>query len=164
VTSIVRLGIADVARYRTIRLRALQESPDAFGSTYEREQTMTDDEWRERLGRADGATFVAVVNNEDVGLVGGAAHHDVRGDAGLYSMWVAPDARGRGVSTALITAVFDWARATGMRAVRLEVGDYNVQAQRLYARLGFAPTGRTTAMATPREHITEHEQIAILQP
>jgi hypothetical protein len=35
--------------YRDLRLRALRESPDAFGSTFAREAERTDDEWAARL-------------------------------------------------------------------------------------------------------------------
>ena len=40
--------------YRELRLRALADSPDAFGSTYEREAARTDAEWEDRL--TTGAT------------------------------------------------------------------------------------------------------------
>jgi hypothetical protein len=35
--------------YRDLRLRALRELPDAFGSTFAREAERTDDEWTARL-------------------------------------------------------------------------------------------------------------------
>jgi len=38
--------------YRDLRLRALADSPDAFGSTFERERDRPDAEWADRLARA----------------------------------------------------------------------------------------------------------------
>jgi ribosomal protein S18 acetylase RimI-like enzyme len=46
-------------------------------------------------------------------------------------------ARGQGVGTRLLTAVFDQARHAGCRTVRLEVVDTNTGARALYERLGF---------------------------
>jgi ribosomal protein S18 acetylase RimI-like enzyme len=47
-------------------------------------------------------------------------------------------ARGQGLGSRLLEAVFDKARQEGFRAVRLEVVDTNHDARRLYERTGFA--------------------------
>jgi hypothetical protein len=47
--------------------------------------------------------------------------------------------------------------------VRLEVGDTNAYAVRLYERAGFVPTGVTASLPPPRAHITEHERILDLR-
>ncbi len=56
-------------------------------------------------------------------------------------MWVAPRARGTGVSDRLVRAVLDWAVAGGHRVVRLEVAERNSHAEGLYLRNGFVRTG-----------------------
>lgn len=38
--------------YRNMRLRALRDSPDAFGSTYAAEAVRTDDAWKSRIAEA----------------------------------------------------------------------------------------------------------------
>jgi GNAT superfamily N-acetyltransferase len=138
---------------------ALRDSPDAFWVTAEEEAATTAIEWRRRLERPDAATFAAHVDGVDVGLAVGARHHEHDGDAGLYAMWVAPEARGIGVAQALISEVIKWARAAGYRTLRLDVGDANAHAVRLYEGIGFKPTGLTSAFPHPREHISEHERV-----
>jgi len=58
----------------------------------------------------------------------------------LDALAVAASARGQGVGTLLLHAVFEFAREHGYRSVRLDVVDTNPDARRLYEQLGFAPT------------------------
>jgi ribosomal protein S18 acetylase RimI-like enzyme len=52
-------------------------------------------------------------------------------------MWVAPEARGRGVGDALIAAVEQWARRSGAGTLLLSVAAGNAAAAALYRRNGF---------------------------
>jgi ribosomal protein S18 acetylase RimI-like enzyme len=69
----------------------------------------------------------------------------VRGDAPgaveLISMWVRPEARGRGVGDRLMRAVEDDAVRAGATTLRLSVMPDNQQATALYLRSGFSDTG-----------------------
>ncbi len=161
---VTQLGPDDVQRARAIRRRALADAPDAFWETLDEEITRPDSDWTTRLAVSDAVTLVASVDGEDVGLVMGLPHHEHLGDAGLYSMWVAPAARGQGAGEALITAVIDWARGAAYPTLRLDVGDANLSAQRLYERMGFTPTGVAGTMPPPRDHIAEHEMVLALTP
>lgn len=159
---IEHLNPTEFQRYRQIRLAALADAPDAFGSTLEREAAFSDQQWIERLGNADVATFVAVDGTMDVGLATGLPHWDDPEEAALVSVWVAPHAREQGVGRALIERVLVWARAAPFRAVRLEVSDHNEPAIRLYERMGFMRTGSISTLPPPRECITEHERRCVL--
>jgi GNAT superfamily N-acetyltransferase len=77
---------------------------------------------------------------EPVGLVAIAESSDEPGMADLFSMWVAPAARGTGAADALIAAALDWARARELTGVLLEVAPGNARAQRVYTRHGFTVT------------------------
>ena len=49
--------------FKTVRLRALQDAPHAFGSTYAKEFQLTDAEWIKRVERwncESGAGFLAM--------------------------------------------------------------------------------------------------------
>jgi GNAT superfamily N-acetyltransferase len=153
---IQRLSIDEARRLRHIRLRALADTPDAFGSTYAEVAAHPLAEWSKQLQEI--ATFVAVHDGKDLGLVRCASdehHHDT---AWLISMWVTPEARGQGVGNALIDAVIECARSSGASRLLLDVGDYNQQAIALYARKGFQPNGQTGSLPAPRNHIREHQR------
>ena len=150
-------------RVRAIRLSALREAPDAFWTTLEQERSRTAAEWRARLDRADRTTLLAVLDETDVGIAVGAPHHDGGRDAGLYSVWVAPEVRGCGVSDVVVSAVISWAIERGHQRLRLEVADDNHRAVRLYERYGFVPTGATSRFPPPRDHVVEHERVLELR-
>lgn len=151
-----RLGAHEGQRLRAIRLQALAEAPDAFGSTCEEASARPLDSWAAQLRQIP--TSVAVVDGEDVGIVRGARDDSRTDSAWLISMWVAPEVRGQGVGEALIDAVVEWARASGARRLLLDVGDHNRPAIDLYARMGFEPNGTTGSLPPPRSHIREHQR------
>jgi ribosomal protein S18 acetylase RimI-like enzyme len=64
------------------------------------------------------------------------------GVARLYSLASRPDARGKGVGSALLEASEEATRLRGGRVLRLEVRADNVAAMRLYERLGYRRFGR----------------------
>jgi len=60
--------------------------------------------------------------------------------AELISMFVRPQARGRGVGEAIIDAVAEWARQKDATTVHLWVTETNKHARLLYERCGFTVT------------------------
>jgi ribosomal protein S18 acetylase RimI-like enzyme len=137
-----RVGVADLEQVRAIRIRALLDAPAAFGSTYEREASLTPEAWATRLARTSNAHFVAS-DGAPVGMV--AIVRDVNDDdlAWLVGMWVDPDARGTGIADELIATALDWAETEQFTGVRLHVTEGNGPAERLYVRHGFYPTGES---------------------
>ena len=101
------------------------------------------------------ATFLANLNGNDIGLAVGAPYEE---HAGLYAMWVAPEARGFGAGDLLIHAVVNWAFGKGYRRIFLDVGDTNTAAVALYERNGFDATGVIGTLDSSREHIKEHQR------
>jgi ribosomal protein S18 acetylase RimI-like enzyme len=136
---------------RDVRLDALSEAPSAFGSTYAREATFTEEQWRDRISDRS-VTFFGYA---DPGFVANpldpaSTEGDPEGLAGVYvedreaelvSMWVRPSARGQGVGQTLVRAAALWAQERGYPALYLWVTETNESARRLYERCGFAPTG-----------------------
>ena len=136
----------DASTLRDLRLAALSDRPDAFGSTYDREVAFAEGVWRQRAAESssgDGAaTFIAWSGDTPIGLVGGFRADDGASQVvELVSMWTGPAARRSGVGRHLVEAVLAWARSTTADRVELWVTRGNDAAQRLYESIGFVVTG-----------------------
>ena len=134
--------------WRELRLRALADAPEAFGSTLAEWQGSGDqeDRWRSRLSIPGASDFVVLLDGVAVGMVSGVPGEDPE-SVELISMWVSPVARGRGVGDHLIQAVERWGAERGARALRLSVMPANGRAIALYERHGFADTGELGGFA-----------------
>jgi GNAT superfamily N-acetyltransferase len=157
--TIEQLRPAEGDRLRDVRLRALQDSPDAFGSTYAAESRLSPEKWEERLKNPDGLWWVATQDGADVGLVHARAEG---GRVHLLSMWVAPEVRGRGVASHLVDQAVTWARDTGAEEVELWAVDRNTAARALYARKGFTPSGKVMALPSNPALMESHYVMSLL--
>ena len=127
-------------------LRALEDTPSAFGSTYARESRLTDDEWKDRVTRWNGETgigFLAIDSGVACGIAGAFLDPGNPSHTQLISMWTAPSHRKRGVGRMLVDSVAAWARSRGATTLQLLVTSSNESAMIFYEQLGFSRTGRT---------------------
>jgi GNAT superfamily N-acetyltransferase len=124
--------------FREIRLAALADAPDAYLTTLAEAKAQPDQLWQDRI--AGNPHFLATVDDAAVGMTVVIATDEGRE---IVAVWVAPDARGRGVIEALIDAAVSWTRDQGDARLGLWVVDGNERAERAYARYGFARSGRT---------------------
>ena len=132
--------------YKDLRLRALADSPDAFGSTLAEEEKRSDSAWKSRLAGDDSALnypLGAEVDGEKIGLAWGRIKESDPDLANLYQMWVAPSHRGLGVGEMLLKRVIAWAVEKDALVLELGVTVRDSSAMRLYTRLGFEPVGET---------------------
>jgi putative acetyltransferase len=82
--------------------------------------------------------FVATLDGDPVGC-GGVALFD--GFAEVKRMYVRPVARGQGVARAILDRLEAETRAANLPVLRLETGDKQTDALRLYYRYGFTDCG-----------------------
>ena len=120
----------DIARWVTIPQPFLRADADAF---IENGRTM----WR----NGTGAAF-AIVDAATGRLLGAVTRFGPEGHQATFGLWLAPDARGRGVGTRSLRLVADWTFAT-TAAIRLDsfimVG--NEASNRMVERAGFRREG-----------------------
>jgi len=138
--SVRRAALGDEPILRELRLEALCEAPDAFGSTYEREMARTPADWRRWM--SPGVTFILYEPAGARGIVAGLRDETDPAVVHLMAMWVHPQIRGSGGADELVAAVVAWAESDGAKLVRLKVIQGNDRARHFYERMGFSPTGQ----------------------
>src|SRR5580765_8710624 len=89
-----RAESGDEPLLRKIRLEALSEAPEAFGSTLDRERARTQVDWQKWL--SPSATFVLETSNGPEGIVAGVPDSTDPAVVHLMAMWVHPARRGSG--------------------------------------------------------------------
>ena len=115
----------------------------------------SDSRWRQVLADNDapGSTHLALVAEVDGRVVGSAGLHPVgpqlrRRHAAMLGISVVPEAQGRGVGTALMQALCDYADRWGhVLRIELTVFADNARAIALYRRFGFEHEGVHRAYA-----------------
>jgi len=166
--SVRRLTDDEWRAYRELRLRALEESPDAFRSTLAAEMEFPDERWSTRLAQgantASELPLVAEHAGELVGLAWGRIEPFTSGEAHVYQMWVAPEARGQGAGRALLGAIVDWARRSNARSVSLGVTCGDTPANRLYRAVGFEPVGVPEPLRPDSTRLAQQMTLAFQSP
>lgn len=155
---------ASITQFKAVRLRALLDSPGAFGSTYAWESQLTNADWLERIRRWEngrGIGYLAMDEGTPCGIASCLFHEDDPAAAQLISMWVAPSHRQLGVGRLLVEEVIRWARSRGALRLQLTVTGRNESAIRFYKRLGFAFTGKTIPYPNDPTEIEREMELAI---
>jgi GNAT superfamily N-acetyltransferase len=142
--TIRRVESADWSALREIRLEALTDAPDAFGSTLQSAQRLSARQWRHRV--ATTAYFVAEQNGAVIGMVSGGYNVNHPGTHWLYGMYVTPAARGGEAAELLVGVVAEWARGQGAREIYLHVASGVPRARAFYLKNGFTLTGESFKM------------------
>lgn len=158
----VRAG--EWAAVRALRLAALRDpvADIAYLDTYEAAVVRPDAYWQERTANAAGEAggvrrFVAetaegalvgtvVVLVEEAGTKDWAGLPVERRQGHLVGVYVAPEHRGSGLSTALFEAALEWAWREGLGRVRLIVHPENARALGFYRKAGFTESGVTVPL------------------
>ena len=96
---------------KAVRLAALADSPQAFGTTLVQAQSRTDAEWQENARRftllPPAVSYHASSDGSPCGMANCFVLKDNPQTAELTGFWVAPEQRGTGVGAALVAAAAD---------------------------------------------------------
>jgi predicted GNAT family acetyltransferase len=145
--SVRRVHAGEGLMLRSLRLRALADSPMAFGTTLAEDRARPEADWHERAARGatgqERVTFIVESGDTPVGMATGVCLEDDPAGAALVGVWIDPAHRGHGGGAALVEAVAAWARSRGKEHLELWVTAGNMPAITIYERAGFRPTGET---------------------
>ena len=130
----------DWSRLREIRLASLLESPEAFGSSYEREIAFSEKEWRELFNL--NSYLVASIDGKDIAIM---FLEKLRGDFGatcwVGGCWSNPQYRGIGALRSMFDYVDSVKDQRGWQIQGLGVFIVNESAITAYEKLGFKAMG-----------------------
>jgi ribosomal protein S18 acetylase RimI-like enzyme len=135
---------ADAEAYYALRLRALTEEPEAFGSSPEEYAAVPLTEVAENLRPTDDVFYLGAWVPALVGCVRFMREEGWkdRHKAFIFGMYVAPEARGQGIGRALLREALARAAALpGLEQIHLDVVTTNQAAIALYRTFGFETYG-----------------------
>jgi GNAT superfamily N-acetyltransferase len=147
--------VLDWRVWKPLRLEALADTPIGFGELYADAVAQADHEWELRWRRQTGIKVMALERDVPLGIAGGFPADD--GRKVLFSVYVRPAARGRGVLEALVDRVEAWAAPDPLH---LDVHVDNAPARSAYLRLGFVENG----MITPGGGIDGRDLVGMVRP
>lgn len=96
------------------------------------------DSFLEMIGKEDARYYVA---EEDGRLLGGCGVLMIAGEGNITNVAIAPEARNRGIGTALLRHLMAEGDREGLTAYTLEVRVSNAAAIHVYEKLGFVSAG-----------------------
>jgi ribosomal protein S18 acetylase RimI-like enzyme len=139
--TIRKITADDWKLYKQIRLKALTESPDSFGSTFDKEAAFSDEQWKARLSKTaevpQKITLVAFSVTKPLGLASGIILQSEDQIAQVNQIWVASDFRLMGVGQELLRGIVYWASTLNQKSLVLSVTADNAEAISLYEKFGF---------------------------
>ena len=138
---IITLEPKDWQQYKNLRLRALKEEPHAYGSTYEENAERPDEFWKQRLEDASKEKtqwlVFAELKGEVIGMVGAFVEKEID-NAHVIAVYVAPEARGKGISKLLMNNLLSQIKKNKLvKKITVDVNPEQLPAFNLYKNSGF---------------------------
>jgi GNAT superfamily N-acetyltransferase len=164
-----KLTAADADAFREIRIEMCREHPEAFAQTPEEVAAMPDQQCREWWAPSDvfPQKFVLAAF-EGKRMLGTAAFRrdemiKERHRGFVWSVYVRPEARGKGISKLLMQRIIAEAKTiAGLEALILGVALTQTSARTLYTSLGFFTTGLVLhGYKLPDGRYIDHEEMML---
>ncbi len=159
---------ADGEAFWTIRLRALRDDPESFGSSYEeileRGIAGATQSLRKRDTSPDDATFGAFEGGTLVGIAGFRREEEVkkRHKGVIWGMYVPREMRGKGIGKALLQAAIAYAKTLPqLEQINLSVVLTSREARQLFISLGFETYGLERHALKLHDRYFDHELMTL---
>jgi RimJ/RimL family protein N-acetyltransferase len=136
----------DAESYKALRLRALKNNPEAFGSSYEERSKQDIEFFRQRIPEENSDNLLLFVEKDSnlVGMMGFLRVNRLKQNhnAFIWGVYIDPEARGNGLGRKMMAQIMNHARQIeGLRQVQLSVVTSNSAALKLYQSFGFTIWG-----------------------
>lgn len=130
----------DWEKLRDIRLRAVKDSPQAFGDTVEETNSRTEAVERAWIANA----HIYVIEDKGVPVSAATLRKDTDGVWEINAVWTDPAHRQKGLSRKILEQILVDAKKMNINVLRLDVNPVQVVAVKLYESLGFKKISTVT--------------------
>lgn len=130
----------DWKKYRDIRLEALKEDADAFGSSYNEYKDKDDLYWENKaslLEEKNGKSFICVVLDDNNFMSIGGAYQDENNEWNIVAIYTKKEFRGLGAGSLLFEKILEELNNREVKKVFLKVNAKRDSAVSLYKKFGF---------------------------
>lgn len=138
---IIQPSIDDWQKVKELRLDALRQDPQAFGTSYEENFNEPDTYWKEKLKKSIGnnAKEILVIAKEDDKYIGMLTSENANSDTWfINAVYVKSDQRRKGVAKKLLAQVLALLHnRNDIQYIELKVNVEQVAAVNLYKSYGF---------------------------
>jgi len=140
------IEMSDLAAFKALRLEALKNHPEAFGTDYHESLGEPDSNWIERVRDSvnsdTNCLFLADAEDELAGMLGVFRSRGAKNrHAGtVWGVYVRPAYRGQKLVDRMMHEALEWCTQRGIRIVRLSATN-STAAVRCYLRCGFVVYG-----------------------
>ena len=140
----------EVELFRELRLRAIDDTPQAFVESRKEALARSAAEWRELAelvaGQPGSVMFVAEEKQRASGFIFGRIDPEERLLGHIGGLWVDRACARRDTADALLESTIHWARSCGLQRLLLMVAGGASVPERVYLNAGFRNTGCTEKM------------------
>jgi GNAT superfamily N-acetyltransferase len=159
----------DIAAFREIRVEMCRLHPEAFGQTPEEAASTPEDkflEWAAPSGTFRENFVLAAFEGDRILGTAAFKREDSakeRHRGWIWSVYVRPEGRGKGISRQLMQQLIDEARRMdGLEMLTLTVALTQTSARTLYTSLGFFTTGiNRHGFKLPDSRYIDHEEMTL---
>lgn len=135
----------DYIQFRALRLEALKSDPSAFATTYEKELSLPDDKFKERLKHTATRFVVGAFDGSKLVCIASFVRHSgpkMKHKGMLLAMFCKPDYRGTGIAKELVHHFLtEVKKQTDIETLLLMVLSDNERAKTFYTHFGFIKYG-----------------------
>jgi ribosomal protein S18 acetylase RimI-like enzyme len=160
----------DAQVYRVVRLRALKNDPDSYGSIFEQEAVRPLEKFAERIKHSKNQFTLGCFDDTHslIGIVNFVREDRLKTahKGNIYGMYIEPEFRGKGIGKSLLLALIKKTtiECEGLEQIHLSVVSNNEPAKRLYTSLGFEVYGvEPHALKIGRNYLDEDLMILKLE-
>jgi ribosomal protein S18 acetylase RimI-like enzyme len=165
------LTSADAEAFRALRREALIDSPHAFAESLNEHDAVPPRAYAVRIAALNENQFIVAAFDDAGSIIGSVGFSRNTGEksrhkATIWGVYVKPEARGSGISKAMMLEVIRRAKALdGLEQIKLGVRSGQSAARNLYVSLGFESWGlEKRSIKFNGEYIDEDAMVLFLQP